>query len=113
MGADASAVVNAAVEWLDKHFDAAAARGFSAVFVLDLTGPTGGPLTLRLVDGVLSITPGAAARRDVAIGVDAGDFLDVLAGRANGELLHMTGRVRLDGDPALVVRLQTLFRRRV
>ena len=113
MGPGASAAVETAVEWLSKHFDADAARGFSAVFVLDLTGPDGGAITLRLVEGVLSIAPGAASRRDAAIRVEAADFLDVLAGRANGELLHMAGRVRLDGDPALVVKLQTLFRRRV
>mgnify|MGYP001167286233 CR=1 FL=1 len=113
MGAQEPAAVEAAAQWLRKHFDADAARGFSAVFVLDLKGPSGGSLTLRLVDGVLSIAPGAAARRDVAIQVEASDFLDVLAGRANGELLHMEGRVRIDGEPALVLRLQTLFRRRV
>jgi ubiquinone biosynthesis protein UbiJ len=113
MGARAPAAVEAAVEWLRKHFDADAARGFSAVFVLELKGPSGGSLTLQLADGVLSIAPGAAPRCDVAIRIEAGDFLDVLAGRANGELLHMAGRVRIDGEPALVLRLQTLFRRRV
>lgn len=113
MGAGASTAVEAAAEWLGKHFDAEAARGFSAVCTLELTGPTGGSLSLRIVDGVLTIVPGTTSRRDVVIRVDANDFLDVLAGRANGELLHMAGRVRLEGDPALVVKLQTLFRRRV
>jgi alkyl sulfatase BDS1-like metallo-beta-lactamase superfamily hydrolase len=113
MGAGASTAVEAAVEWLGKHFDAEAARGFSAVFVLELTGAAGGSLTLRLAEGALSIAPGAASRRDVVIRVGAKDFLDVLAGRANGELLHMAGRVQIEGETALVVRLQTLFRRRV
>jgi putative sterol carrier protein len=119
MGAGASAAVEAAAEWLRKHFDAEAARGFSAVFVLDLTGPTGGILTLRFEDGVFSIDSidsidsGALPRPAAAIRIDGSDFLDVLAGRANGELLHMAGRVRIEGDPALVMKLQTLFRRRV
>ena len=75
MGAQEPAAVEAAAQWLRKHFDADAARGFSAVFVLDLKGPSGGSLTLRLEEGVLAIAPGAAARRDVAIQVEASDFL--------------------------------------
>ena len=113
MGSGASASVEAAAEWLRKHFDAEAARGLSAVFVLDLTGPGGGAVTLRLEDGALAIAAGATTRCDAEIRVDARDFLDVLAGRANGELLHMAGRVQIAGEPALVMKLQTLFRRRV
>ncbi len=113
MGSGASASVEAAAEWLRKHFDAAAARGFSGVFILELTGPGGGALTLRLEDGVLAIAAGSAPRCDAEIRVDASDFLDVLAGRANGELLHMAGRVQIAGEAALVMKLQTLFRRRV
>ena len=113
MGAGASAAVEAAAEWLRKHFDAEAARGFSGVFVLDLTGPAGGILTLRIEDGVLAISSGTTPQRVAAIRLAASDFLDVLAGRANGELLHMAGRVRIDGEPALVMKLQTVFRRRV
>ncbi len=113
MGAGKTAAAEAAAEWLRKHFDADSARGFSAVFVLDLTGASAGALTVRIEDGVLSTSPGAAGRRDVMIRLDAADLLDVLAGRANGELLHMAGRVQIEGAPALVLRLQTLFRRRV
>lgn len=113
MGDRKAAAVDAAAQWLRKHFDADAAQGFSGVFVLDLTGASGGALTVHVADGVLSTSPGAAPYRDVRIGIDADDFLDVLAGRANGELLHMAGRVQIEGASALVLRLQTLFRRRV
>jgi len=113
MAAGASAEVEAAASFLRKHFDADAARGFAGVFVLDLTGPSGGALTLRIEDGALAIVTGASARCAAAIRVDAREFLDVLAGRVNGELLHMAGKVRIEGDSALVMKLQTLFRRRV
>jgi putative sterol carrier protein len=113
MAAGAPAALEAAASFLRKHFDADAARGFSGVFLLDLTGPSGGALTLRIEDGALSISTGASPGPVAAIRIDANDFLDVLAGRANGELLHMAGRVRIDGEASRVMKLQTLFRRRV
>lgn len=102
-----------AAEWLRKHFDAAEAKGFQAVVTLDLTGPGGGPLTLQIEDGALRVTTSPPHRSDVVVRIDGADFLDVLAGRANGELLHMEGRVQIEGEPSRVLKLQALFRRRV
>ena len=103
----------AAAGWLRKHFDAEAARGFRCVVTLDLLGAGGGPLSLHIEDGALRVESEKPARADVVVRLDAGDFLDVLAGRANGELLHMQGRVRIEGEPSRVLKLQALFRRRV
>lgn len=113
MGAGAVDRRETAAGWLRKHFDAARARGFRAVVVLDLSGPGGGPLTLQIEDGTLRVVAEHTEGADVIVRLDAGDFLDVLAGRANGELLHMEGRVRIEGEPSRVLKLQALFRRRV
>ena len=113
MGVQDPDAVQRAAEWLRKHFDPELARGFSARFRLELSGPGGGVLGMRIEDGILTLEPGGRSAPDVTIALAAQDFLDVLAGRANGELLFMAGRVRIDGTPSLVLRLQTLFRRRV
>lgn len=105
--------VEAAAEWLRKHFDAEASRGFSAVVRLELTGEEGGVLALRFDDGTLRVSRGEPGAPDLRIRLDGADFLAVLAGRANGELLHMQGRVRIEGVPGLAMKLQALFRRRV
>lgn len=113
MRAGASAAVEAAAAALHKHFEPEAARGFSGTFVLELTGASGGVLTLSFEDGALTLAPGAAARRTASIRMGAGELLDLLAGRANGELLYMAGHVEIEGEPRHVVKLQALFRRRV
>ncbi|CAG0949706.1 hypothetical protein MYXO_00124 [Myxococcaceae bacterium] len=102
----------AAAAWLEKHFDASSARGVQSIVELDLAGAGGGPLTLHVDDGTLELSPAAAPNATARVRIDAGDFLDVLSGRANGELLHMQGRVRIEGDSSHVLRLQSLFRRR-
>ncbi len=113
MRAGASAVVEAAAAALHKHFEPQAARGFHGTFVLELAGVAGGALTLQFDDGALTISPGAAACHDALIRMRADQLLDLLEGRANGELLYMAGHVEIEGEPRHVVRLQALFRRRV
>jgi predicted lipid carrier protein YhbT len=115
MAADAPTSVEAAAEWLRKRFEPDAARGVSLGFALELSGPEGGRIGLRIEDGALDVRPEAAspgAVPDVTLRLAAEDFYGVLAGRENSELLFMAGRVAIDGDPALALRLRTFFRRR-
>jgi predicted lipid carrier protein YhbT len=36
------------------------------------------------------------------------DFVDLFEGRANGQALFFTGRLKVEGDMGLALRLQTL-----
>jgi len=102
-----------AAQWLRKHFDPDAARGFSGSFRFRLLEEPRGVLTLRIEDGVLALEPDGGPDPEVVITLAADDLVEVLEGRANGELLFMAGRVQIAGPPARVLRLRTLFRRRV
>lgn len=115
MAADAPTSVQEAAEWLRKRFEPDAARGVSLGVGLELAGPGGGRIGLRIADGALDVrpeAPGAGAAPDVTLRLAAADFYGVLAGRENSELLFVAGRIAIEGDPALALRLRTFFRRR-
>lgn len=73
--------------------------GSSAVVHLDLTGPGGGDLTLRVIDGRVRLSPGAPRPAEAAVVMRAALFLDLLAGRADFAAAQISGRVRIDGQP--------------
>lgn len=110
MSARAPETLDEAIDWLRKHFDPEAARGLSAAFQLDLTGPGGGELALELADGALHLAPGRVAAPDARLRLAAADYFAILAGTENADLLYMAGRIEIEGDLRRVLKLRTLFR---
>ncbi len=102
--------MDAALEWLRKHFDAEAARGVSAVYRIELSGPDGGSFGVAIRDGVLHLTRGEGPEPGVVLRLAAPDYFAVLAGRENADLLYMAGRLEIEGDLSLAMKLRTLFR---
>jgi putative sterol carrier protein len=98
-----------ALESLRKRFRADAAEGVRVRYQLELGGADGGALHLLVDDGRLELGEGRVPRPDVVLRLSARDFFDVLAGGANPDLLHMDGRLEIDGDLALALRLRKLF----
>jgi putative sterol carrier protein len=112
MSAVPTASIEAAAEWLRKHFAPEAARGVRATYQLDLAGEGGGLLRLEIDDGVLLIAQGRAEAPQVILRAPAALWLAVLGGRENGELLYMAGRIQIDGDLGLAAKLRSFFGRR-
>lgn len=108
---DSPAPPDAVAEWLRRHFRTDAARGVSAVIELDLTGPAGGTVCLQIENGRIKTSLGGDAAPNVRFVVDARDWSDVMAGRANAELLAMEGRIRIEGDLGLAMKMRAFFRR--
>jgi len=100
------------IEWMRKHFDPDAALGVSAVYQFELTGAGGGELVLRVDDGVARIQAGRDPSAAVRLRLDAGDCLAILAGRENADLLYLAGRLEIEGDLSLAMKLRSLLRRR-
>ena len=107
------APVEAAAEWLRKHFDADSARAIRVTYELDLTGPGGGCLAITIDDGSLCCAAAAGAGRvDARFRVPASYFFGLLAGTENAELLFMAGRITIDGDLSQAMRFRKFFARR-
>jgi nucleoside-diphosphate-sugar epimerase len=75
------------------------ARAISTLIHLQLTGPGGGDLTLRLDDGRLDLTLGAPRPPRAVVTLRATTMLELLAGRLDLGTAQMTGKVRFEGEP--------------
>jgi putative sterol carrier protein len=101
-----------AVEWLRKNFRSEAADGIEVSYGIDLRGPGGGQLAVAIAGGAVTVARGPARAADVKLRLAAQDYFAVLGGSENADLLYMAGRLEIDGDLSLAIKLRTLFRPR-
>jgi len=77
-----------------------------AVYKFVLEGADGGTYLLDLKEA-LQITSGDGPA-GCTVRMSTTDFVDLFEGRANGQALFFTGKLKVEGDMALALRLQTL-----
>ncbi len=86
--------------------DPSVASNFGAIYKFVLEGEGGGTWLVDLKDA-----PGARegdGEADCAISLSATDFVDLIEGRANGQQLYFQGKLRIDGNLGLALKLQNL-----
>lgn len=84
----------------------AAASAIGATFKLVLNGEGGGTFLLNLKDDVgVKETDGAA---DCTLKLSATDYVDMMEGRANPQALFFQGKLQIEGDIALALKLQNI-----
>ena len=77
-----------------------------AVYQFVLEGDGGGSYLLDLKQG-LTVTPGEGPA-GCTIRMAAADFVDLFEGRANAQALFFNGKLRIEGDMGLALKLQSL-----
>ena len=77
-----------------------------AVYKFVLDGAGGGTWIVDLKDAP-GARPGDGAA-DCTISLSAKDFVDLVEGRANGQQLYFQGKLRIDGNLGLALKLQNL-----
>ena len=89
---------------ITEHKEKAAAIG--AVYKFVLAGDGGGTWVMNLKDnpGVTEGEGDAACTIKMA----ANDYVDMLEGRANGQQLFFSGKLKIEGDMGLAMKLQKL-----
>lgn len=104
----------AIAEWVEtlraniaQHPDKVA--GIEGTFQFILTGEEGGAFYARAAGGQVEVAEGQAPDPSVTITMSAGDFADLMAGRLNPMTAFMSGRLKLQGDIGLALRLQSLL----
>lgn len=111
MSPRAPASPEAAAEWFRKHFQPGAARGLAAVIEVELTGADPGTVCLQIEDGRIKASLGRDVAPRVRFTLAADDWRDLVQGHANAEMLAMEGRIRIEGDMGLAMKMRSLFRR--
>jgi len=82
------------------------ASNFGAVYKFVLDGEGGGTWIVDLKDAPGARVGDGAA--DCSISLSAKDFVDLVEGRANGQQLYFQGKLRIDGNLGLALKLQNL-----
>jgi putative sterol carrier protein len=86
-----------------------AAKGLNAVYQFDLSGDGGGKWQVAIKDGTCEVTEGANPSPNITLSMSAQDYLDMVAGKLNGQMAFMSGKLRISGDMGLALRFATLF----
>ncbi len=83
------------------------ASAIGAVFKFVLEGDGGGSFIVNLKDNP-GVNEGDGSA-ECTIRMTAQDFVDLSEGKANGQQLFFTGRLKVEGDMSLALRLQPLM----
>jgi putative sterol carrier protein len=85
------------------------ATGTSAVIQYDVSGDGGGTWHAVIKDGVCTVTPGSAPTPNLTLQIAAQDWLDMLSGKQSGQMLFMSGKLKIKGDMGLAMKLGSMF----
>jgi len=80
-------------------------EGMTATYLFDIVGEQGGLWTLEIVDGKADVRAGPSPDPDVKVTMDQDDFIDMAEGRLEGQEAFMSGKLQVQGNMALSIRL--------
>ncbi len=81
----------------------------NAVYHFSLSGEDGGSFHVTLSGGQGTAGAGAPQTPDCTVLMSSADFKAMVAGTANATGLFMSGKLRIQGDMGLAMRLQSLL----
>ena len=91
------------------RFRADKAAGTTATIQYDISGEGGGTWNAVIKDGACKVAPGAAASPNLKLQMAAQDWLDMLSGKQSGQMLFMSGKLKVKGDMGLAMKLGSMF----
>ena len=94
---------------MPSRFQPSKASGMNATIQYDITGDQGGTWNAVIKDGACTVTPGAAATPNLTLQIAAQDWLDMLSGKQSGQMLFMSGKLKIKGDMGLAMKLGSMF----
>ena len=94
---------------MPSKFKAEAAAGMDAVYQYVIDGDDGGSWHTVIKDGSLEVVEGTHESPSVTLSMAAGDYVDLAEGRLNGQAAFMTGKLKIQGDMGLALKLNSLF----
>ena len=96
---------------MPQSFLAEKAGNLRATFQFNLSGEGGGDWAVVIDDGACTVVEGQAKKADVSVAMVANDYVKMASGELNPVAAFMQGKIKLQGDMSLAMRIQELFRR--
>ena len=94
---------------MPSRFRSDKATGTSAVIQYDVSGDGGGTWNAVIKDGACTVNQGAAPTPNLTLQIAAQDWLDMLSGKQSGQMLFMSGKLKIKGDMGLAMKLGSMF----
>ncbi len=94
---------------LSDSVDASKTAGMDASFQFDITGDDGGKWYAKVSDGTVDIGEGDIDSPTIVLTATDADWLDLLNGKINGQTAFLTGKLKIQGDMTLAMKLETIF----
>lgn len=91
-----------------KDVDPEKIKDINATYQWDITGDGGGKWYAKFSDGNAEVAEGEAENADITITVSASDWVDIVNGKLNGQMAFLSGKIKIQGDMALAMKLQSL-----
>jgi putative sterol carrier protein len=91
------------------EFQPEKAGSLRATFQFRLTGEEGGDWVVAVANRECTVSQGVTEKPDVTIGMDAGDFVKMVNGQLQPVVAFMQGKIKLQGDMTLAMKVQELF----
>jgi putative sterol carrier protein len=101
--------VRESFEAMPSRFRADKAAGTNATIQYDISGDGGGTWNAVIKDGTCTVNSGAAASPNLTLMISAQDWIDMLSGKQSGQMLFMSGKLKVKGDMGLAMKLGSMF----
>jgi putative sterol carrier protein len=96
-------------KYMQEHYNPTAAKGLNATFQWELSGDEPGKWALQFEDGVCKLLEGGVEKPNVNFKVSSADWIAIASGKLNAMNAFMTGKLKMDGDMGLAMKVQSLF----
>ena len=91
------------------RFRADKSAGTNAVIQYDISGEGGGTWHAVIKDGTCTVAEGAGTNPALTLSMSAQDWLDMTSGKQSGQMLFMSGKLKVKGDMGLAMKLGSMF----
>ncbi|MBI3301885.1 MAG: SCP2 sterol-binding domain-containing protein [Deltaproteobacteria bacterium] len=86
-----------------------AAKEAAVVYQFNLSGEGGGQFIVAIKNGVCTVEEGVAPSPDATISATAADYMNIVTGAYPFGLAYMNGRLKVEGNLRLVLRMGAYF----
>ncbi len=94
---------------MESKFRPDKAAGVNATIQYDISGEGGGTWNAVIKDGTCKVSAGPASNPNLTLQMASQDWIDMASGKAAGQMLFMSGKLKLKGDMGLAMKLGSVF----
>jgi putative sterol carrier protein len=96
-------------KFMEANYDKNAAKGLNATFQWELSGDEGGTWALQFENGEAKLIEGGVEKPNVNFKLASADWVAIATGKLNAMNAFMTGKLKMEGDMGLAMKVQALF----